>query len=242
MKKYEIVRDHYEDEGNARLYRIRALRDIPRHNVKAGDLGGFVERYENLSQTGDAWVADAAVVAGCAYVSGDALVCDTAQVTGHVQVAEQATVAGNAIVYDNVVVAGAAAVVGNAVVSGCVRIFDRAEIHDKARCYGNVRVSGDASIRGNVQVYSDAHICGNAEVLAQHDWVYISCVPRAGYKGHDLYGLTAYRDVQGRICIECGVLLSGPLDSPEVSQWLTGTVLSDVLNACMAAPVQDNSD
>ena len=43
--------------------RIMALRDIPRHGVKAGDLGGWIEKEENLSQNGaDSWVADDAIV------------------------------------------------------------------------------------------------------------------------------------------------------------------------------------
>lgn len=241
MEKYEIVKDDYVEECGERMYRIRALRDIPRHNVKAGDLGGYIQRYENLSQTGDAWVADNAIVVNSALVSDDALVCDTAQVIQDAHVAEQATVAGSAIIAGDAAVAGAAAVVGKAVVFGRARVLGCASVHDKARCYGDAVVSDNASVHNDAQVYGNATIRGDAHVTAQHDWVYISHVSVAGYKGHNLSNLTAYRDAQGRICITCGVL-NGPLDSPEVSQWLTGTVLSDVLNACMAEPVQENSD
>ena len=47
------------------LHRVRALRDIGT-NVKAGDLGGFVEHEGNLSfEPGDdAWVCDEAIAAG----------------------------------------------------------------------------------------------------------------------------------------------------------------------------------
>ena len=51
MKRYELT-----DIRNGKLRRIRALRDIPRYNVKAGDLGGWVESEKNLSQEGDCWV------------------------------------------------------------------------------------------------------------------------------------------------------------------------------------------
>ena len=37
------------------LHRIRALRDV-REDVHAGDLGGFVQSEENLSQEGQCWV------------------------------------------------------------------------------------------------------------------------------------------------------------------------------------------
>lgn len=241
MEKYEIVKDDYVEECGERMYRIRALRDIPRHNVKAGDLGGYIQRYENLSQTGDAWVADNAIVANSALVSDDALVCDTAQVIQNAHVAEQATVVGSAIIAGDAAVAGAAAVVGKAVVFDRARVLGCASVHDKARCSGNAIVSDNASVHNDVRVYGDAIIRGDAHITAQHDWVYVSHVSGAGYEGHGMDDLTAFRDAHGRIWIENGPLC-GPLDSPEVSQWLTGTVLADVLNMCMAAPVQENDN
>ena len=36
------------------MYRIKSLIDF--EDVKAGDLGGYVEKEENLSQSGNAWV------------------------------------------------------------------------------------------------------------------------------------------------------------------------------------------
>ena len=48
-KKYEIL-DQVEANG---LYRIRALRDIPMHCVKAGDLGGLISEPYCLYQKGD---------------------------------------------------------------------------------------------------------------------------------------------------------------------------------------------
>jgi hypothetical protein len=56
------------------LYRIRALRDIPRHGVEPGDLGGFVESEKNLSQDGDAWVYGGARVFDGAQVCGGAVI------------------------------------------------------------------------------------------------------------------------------------------------------------------------
>ena len=42
------------------LHRIRALRDV-REDVRAGDLGGFVQSEENLSQEGSCWIYDNAL-------------------------------------------------------------------------------------------------------------------------------------------------------------------------------------
>ena len=53
--KYELTKETKRVHGIT-LHRIKALRDIERYDVKTGDLGGWVERENNLSQSGDAWV------------------------------------------------------------------------------------------------------------------------------------------------------------------------------------------
>lgn len=63
------------------LHRIKALRDFG--NIKAGDLGGWIEKEENLSHDGDAWVCGNAKVYGNAKVSGSAKVCDNARVASN---------------------------------------------------------------------------------------------------------------------------------------------------------------
>ena len=79
--KYELI-----EQEDTHLYRIKALKDFG--NVKAGDLGGYVESKKNLSQEGDAWVSgnarvyDNARVFGNAWVSGNARVSGTAKLTG----------------------------------------------------------------------------------------------------------------------------------------------------------------
>lgn len=71
MKKYEFTGE-VKNIGGVTLHRIRALIDIPEHDVKAGDLGGWIEAESNLSQKGAAWVTDSACVTGKARVSGNA--------------------------------------------------------------------------------------------------------------------------------------------------------------------------
>lgn len=78
-KKYELT-DEKIEAFDTTLYRIRALRDIPAFDIKAGDLGGFIEREENLSHDGDAWVTGNAEVCGGARVSGDARVYENADI------------------------------------------------------------------------------------------------------------------------------------------------------------------
>lgn len=54
MEKFELTTESIKVNG-MKLYRIKSLIDFS--DVKAGDLGGYVEKEENLSQVGDAWVS-----------------------------------------------------------------------------------------------------------------------------------------------------------------------------------------
>ena len=126
MKKFELTSETKAFFGKT-LYRIRAL--ISFGDVSAGDLGGFVEKEENLDQSGDAWVAGNAVVDGDSWVAGNAVVSGDAWVAGNARVSGDSWVAGNAVVdgdswvAGNAVVSGDAWVAGNAVVDKIGAIF-----------------------------------------------------------------------------------------------------------------------
>ena len=122
-KKYELT-DETKGIGGIALHRIRALMDISRYGVRAGDIGGGIEAESNLSQDDDAWVS------GDAWVYGDALVN------------------GNARVYGNAVVCG------DAVVSGDARVYGEALVCGDARVYGEALVNGNAEVSGNAEVKS----------------------------------------------------------------------------------------
>ena len=99
MKKYELTDIINPKWWDVHLRRIRALRDIPRYNVQAGDLGGWLGSENNLSQDGDCWVGDNA------WVSGYTRVEDNAWVKENAWVADFARVSGNAIITGNARVA-----------------------------------------------------------------------------------------------------------------------------------------
>lgn len=77
MKKYEFT-------GEVKLWRGRTLHQIRAtvafDNVEAGEVGGWIEKEENLSHDGNAWVYGDAQVCGDALVYGDAQVCGNARV------------------------------------------------------------------------------------------------------------------------------------------------------------------
>ena len=61
--KYELT-DETKNINGITFRRIRALQDILRWDVKAGDLGGWIEKEENLSHYGNARVDGNARVSG----------------------------------------------------------------------------------------------------------------------------------------------------------------------------------
>ena len=120
------VADHRIDDTT--LYRIVALRDFG--NVKKGDMGGIIEAAHNLSQEGNCWVSDNAVVMGFAQVSEDAIVADRACVH------EEARIGGSARILGNARVGGIARVSGHARIGGDTDICGSPELG------GNTRIDG----------------------------------------------------------------------------------------------------
>ena len=122
MKKYELTNETKTLADGTVLHRIRALRDIPRHGVKAGDLGGLVEEENNLSQDGDAWISDDARVSGNACVFGYACVHDNARIYGYACVSGDAKIFGNTCVSGDACIFGDACVYGDAYISGDAKV------------------------------------------------------------------------------------------------------------------------
>ena len=78
-KKYKLTEETINVNGKT-LHRIEALRDFG--DVKKGNKGGFIEKEENLSQSGDCWVYHNAKV------SDDAVVYSNAKVYGNTKIGE----------------------------------------------------------------------------------------------------------------------------------------------------------
>ena len=106
MNKFELTSDFKINIFGKKVFRIKAL--ISFGIVRAGDIGGWIEKEANLDQSGNAWVF------GNAEVSGDARVSGNAWVSGNAEVSGDARVSGNAWVSGNAEVSGNAWVFGNA--------------------------------------------------------------------------------------------------------------------------------
>ena len=97
MKKFELTTEFITNMFGKKLFRIKALVEFG--NVKAGELGGYVEKEENVSQADNAWVSGDAEVFGNAKVFDNAEVYGDAKVYGNARVSGDARVSGNAWVY-----------------------------------------------------------------------------------------------------------------------------------------------
>ena len=104
MKKFELTTEFITNAFGKKLFRIKALVEFG--DVKAGELGGYVEKEGNVSQDGNAWVSGDARVYGNAWVSGDARVSGDAWVHGNARVCGNAKVCGDAKVPGNAKVCG----------------------------------------------------------------------------------------------------------------------------------------
>ena len=167
-KKYEFTGETKDWNGHT-IRRIRAVKTVA--NVATGELGGWIEKEENLSQDGDAWVSDNAWVFGYARVYGDARVSGDARVYGNARVSGDAKVYGNAKVSGYAWVFGDAWVFGNAEVYGDAKVFGDAWVSGDAWVFGDARVYGDAKVFGDARVFGDAEVYGDAKVYGNADYM-----------------------------------------------------------------------
>ena len=200
-KNFELTTETRKMFGRT-LFRIKALKSF--NDVKVGDLGGFIEKEENLSE--NAWVCDDACVCGNARVYGDARICgnarvfENARICGDARVYENACIYGNAWVYGDARIYGDARVYGDASVFENARIYDEAcvygSVYDDARVFGNARVYDDARVYGNAHVYENACVYGNARVYG-NTWVYGNawvCDDARVYGNARVYGVVKIYD------------------------------------------------
>lgn len=70
--KYEMVENFKISDGKF-FQQIKAIRNIPMHKIRSGDLGGWIDTNSTLTQKGDCWVMEGAEIINT-FVEGDALV------------------------------------------------------------------------------------------------------------------------------------------------------------------------
>lgn len=181
-RKYELVKAGrmliHRTNSKRRFYQLKALRDIPEHNVKAGDLGGYVTSEKTLSHTGSCWIGEQAQVVGSyvrvseyAYVGGRAVVRSlfsnavldqtTLRISGFAKITEDATVISKC--YVNYYIQ-------DCVIKGATHIYGNAYLHTVTAVSGGSKIYGSANLRkshniSNCEIYDNA-VIGSGVTIA----------------------------------------------------------------------------
>ena len=152
FKKYELLKDSdYTINFDGRtLYRIRALRDFG--DVKKGDLGGFVEKEDNLSHNGNCWIY------------GDVKVYGNARIDNNATIYDNTRVFDNALIYGDARVLGHCWIFGNAKICDNAEIFDCVDVSGNALIYDNAKICGYSKIYGNANIYSNSIVHGDVTI------------------------------------------------------------------------------
>jgi carbonic anhydrase/acetyltransferase-like protein (isoleucine patch superfamily) len=194
-RKYELSNDsklvYVNLNGNVTLHRIRALRsfDVEIKScdskgtlvfpVKKGELGGWVQSEENLSQEGMCWIArdamafehssvtesaymtDSAAIRGHAIISGNAVMSNNSSVSGHAHLSGHAVMHNNSVLVDNAVVDGDVCMDDNSHVYGHAHVSDMVWMTDESSIFGNAHVYERVWLYGRSRIYGHADVSGN---------------------------------------------------------------------------------
>jgi carbonic anhydrase/acetyltransferase-like protein (isoleucine patch superfamily) len=190
FRKYKLIKDEFvkspalatrlHEEKPVQMYRLQALRNIPEHDVKKGDLGGLVSGRNVLSHDDHCWIGYNAKVFGNVFVSDDAYIGDKATISCFsercsINIRHNAKVYGEAFVYvkskgtelSDIVhgyISGHAEVYGEAYLHNVERVWDYAQIHGEAWLEGCHSISGNSQVFGNATVKTDARISGDSKI------------------------------------------------------------------------------
>lgn len=166
------------EHGMVNLYRVVAVRDIPKWGVKSGDVGGWVEDPEILSHDGNAWIAGEAKVLWGIHVENDALIKDNAVVMrkpgngGWIcYVKDEARISGDAQVISCEEVSGEASIGGNARVAFS-EIKDNASVLENATVVKCV-ISGDSIVKGDA--HADTAVIADMTIIEGMSKVLKNC-------------------------------------------------------------------
>lgn len=203
MDKYRIIDEPITNVFGETVYQIEALRNFVCQGrlVQKGDLGGYVQKYENLSQEGDCWVFDNATATENAKVLGSACLSGECVVACNATISEYANIKDNAMIVGHSDIRGFVWIGGSAFVS-------YAKIDDSAVIRGHTKIDGlydggnddcGVHISGDVIVSGHTKISKNAVLKSNSDLIYIHADP---------YGKEFYRTKSAYVDSKIGVRIS----------------------------------
>ena len=156
MKKYELIKETETMFMGREVFRVKALKDFG--DVKAGDIGGWVCSYDNLSQKGDCWIYDDAKCLDNAKMHNNSKMYDNAKMFGNSVMCNNARMFNNSIMYNNAIMYDYAGMSGNS------RMCDNAIMCNNAVMYDNAIMCNNAVMCNYAVMCNNAEMYGNAEM------------------------------------------------------------------------------
>ena len=166
MKKYELIKESKTMFAEREIFRIRALKDF--EDVKAGDVGGWVCSYNNLSQKGDCWIYDNAKCLDDARVYDNAVMCGNAVMFGNAKMFDNAKMSDSSIICDNAEMCGNSKMYDTSTMCGSSKMFDNAEMFDdtemcdNAMMFNNSKMFDNAKMCGSSKMFDNAEMCDSS--------------------------------------------------------------------------------
>ena len=157
-KKYEILMDEkntIEFEGRV-LHRIRALKNFGL--VEIGEIGGYVQTEDNLSQYGNCWIYD------------DAKCMDNAKCTDNSVMYwnscmyDNSRMFNNSKMYDNTKMFDNSRMFNNSKMSDNTKMFDNAMMYGNSAMYNNSQMFNDSNMFNNTKMYDNSKMYGNSQM------------------------------------------------------------------------------
>ena len=197
-KKYRLMKTEkvvplvagWNPETTRSACRIKALRDIPEHGVKKGDLGGYVSHFETLSHEGSCWVGYDAMVIGQVNIKDDAYVGDKAIIlcdfkhskiilSDSTRVFESARIDIAKYSDMNEPPAIISRLSGNSQFFGNSQVSNLIHSSENAKIYGNTQVNGAKRISGETEIYGKSTI-GRNSIISGETKIYDNAIINTG--------------------------------------------------------------
>lgn len=148
-KKYKLTDITMEFEGRI-LYRIKALKDFS--DVKKGDLGGWIQSKENLSQEGNCWIYDEAMCMDYARV------CDNCTMRDFSAMFNNSRMHDNAVMVDNTMAFDCSTMWDNSIMFGNSKRFENSVMRGDSKIHDCSTISGHSEMLGESELYGDSKL------------------------------------------------------------------------------------
>ena len=152
-KKYELTDFTMRFEGRI-LYRIRALKDFS--DVKKGELGGWVQSENNLSQEHDCWIYNDGKCMDNAIVCDDSYMCDYSKMYNN------SRLYNNSMLYDYSEMRDNSKMFGDSIMLDCSYMCDDSKMYDHSSMFGYSEMHGNSKMYGKSTMLDDSKMFGDS--------------------------------------------------------------------------------